>query len=116
MSIAVSTIDNSAVDATVVVTAQQLATPTTGQTVVMTADNRDRILWLTPAGTIAALTVTLPTEATSRIGQRALIGTSQAITALTVNGATTIYNASLSPVIGDTFEYIKVAANTWAKL
>ena len=93
----------------------QAATPTTGQTVVMTADARDRTLYLTPAGTLATLTVTLPADATSRVMQIARIATSQIITALTINGATTILATVTTLAIGSvTFQ--KVAASTWIRV
>lgn len=93
----------------------QTASPTAGQTVVMTADSKDRTLYLTPAGTLATLTTTLPANATSRVGQIARIGTSQAITLLTIDGAATILNTVTSLAIGAvTFQ--KVAANTWIRV
>lgn len=46
---------------------RQTAAPLTGSTVVMTDDAFDRNLVLNPAGTLAVLTVTLPTEANSRL-------------------------------------------------
>lgn len=63
-------------------------TPTTGGTVVLTNVLVDLYtLVLTPAGTIATLTVTLPT-ATPRDGQRITVTTTQDITAITFNGPT----------------------------
>lgn len=99
-----------------ITTALQSATPLSGDTVVMVADSRDRLLWLTPAGTIAAATITLPANATSRIGQVAMFGSSQQITALTVDGATTIYNPPSDLQTGDLYKLVKVASDTWARL
>ncbi len=94
----------------------QASSPTTGQTVVMTDDNRNGTLVLTPAGTLATLTVTLPTEANSQIGQFRSISTTKALTILTVNGAVTIYNAPTVMSIGDIITFKKTAANTWMRV
>ncbi|VVE00373.1 hypothetical protein PIN31115_02072 [Pandoraea iniqua] len=91
------------------------ASPTTGQTVGFDNASADQVLYLTPGGTLATLTITLPSDASSRLAQRAVIATSQAITALTVSGAMVLNPmASLSP--NDCFAFIKVAANTWILL
>jgi len=68
---------------------------------------------LTPAGTLAALTVTLPNEASSALGQTVAIFSSQTITALTINGATTIRNNPTTMVGGTKIFLRKVRANTW---
>lgn len=93
----------------------QNASPTTGQTVTMNPTAIDQQLYLTPAGTLLALTVNLPADATSRIGQSAIIATSQAITTLTIGGATTIFNPLANLSAGDCWEFRKVAANTWVR-
>jgi hypothetical protein len=94
----------------------QTASPTTGQTVVMNDNSIDGVLWLTPAGAIATLTITVPTNANSRLGQTRRIATSQDInTTLTINGGT-ILNAPAT-LIGNTgFSLVKVAANTWMRI
>ena len=91
-------------------------TPTTGQTVAFDNAPQDQVLWITPAGTLASLTITLPSESASRLGQRAVIATNQAITSSTVTGATTILNAVSNFSPNDCFAFIKVAANTWILL
>lgn len=93
-----------------------VATPTTGQTVAVTNDSRDRTLWLSPAGTLAALTITFPSDANSRLGQIVRLGSSQVITALTLNGATILNTAATLASAGDMYSFQKVAANTWARL
>jgi hypothetical protein len=93
----------------------QPVTPTTGQTVAATSDNRDRMLTLTPAGTLAALTITFPTDAASRIGQQLCITTSQAITALTATAGPTIGGFPSAASANDFFVFQKVAANTWRR-
>ena len=60
-----------------------LRTPTTGQTVAMPKGTTS--LYLTPAGTLAALTVKLPPSPLP--GVVVAVGTSQTITALTVQTA-----------------------------
>jgi hypothetical protein len=80
--------------------AAQYAAPATGETVVIGA--ADSWLIVTPAGTIAALTITLP--AIRAAGQEVLVNTSQAITALTVGGAgTTVSGAPTTLATGGFF-------------
>ena len=70
--------------------AAQYAVPLTGATVVVGAG--DAWLIISPAGTLAALTVTLPASRTA--GQEVLVVSSQIITALAVGGAgTTVIGA-----------------------
>jgi hypothetical protein len=69
---------------------QQFAVPTTGQTVTVAAG--DSWLVLTPAGTLAALTVNLPTSRTD--GQTVLVNSTQILTSLTVSGAGTTVNGA----------------------
>lgn len=59
----------------------QYAQPTTGQSVTI-ADTTDTLM-LDPAGTLATLTVVLPTGAQ---GKRVTISSSQILTALTITG------------------------------
>lgn len=64
----------------------QYATPTTGQTVTITGGVG--VLLINPAGTLVALTVALPSSPAD--GQSIEIGSSQAITTLTVSNGTII--------------------------
>lgn len=96
-------------------TDRQLASPATGATVQMTDNSKDGILQLTPAGTIAALTLTLPAEANTRLGQVRRIFSSQNVTALTIQGATTIYNNVTTMAAGDCIAFVKVGPNMWAR-
>lgn len=91
------------------------ASPVTGGTVAWSDVSQDQILWMTPAANLATLTLTLPSEANSRIGQRCLVGSSKAVAILSVTGATTIYNALNVLNAGDSFLLRKLAPNTWAK-
>ena len=95
---------------------QQNVTPTTGQTINVTATSSDINIWLSPAGTLATLTITLPADGVTQVGQTVRIGSSQIITLLTINGATTIFNAPGNLAIGDNFTIEKVAANTWSRM
>jgi len=93
----------------------QTSSPTTGQTVAMTSDDKDRTLALTPAGTLAALTITFPSNAASRVGQLVCISTSQAVTALTATAGQTISGFPSSAAAADFFTFQKVAASTWRR-
>jgi hypothetical protein len=97
--------------------ADQSVVPTTGQNVVMTDNDKDGILYLNPAGLLAALTVTLPSNANSKIGEERLIASSKAVTLLTVvnpSGGTVIAPASLA--LGANIAMRKVADNTWMQV
>ena len=93
----------------------QAASPTTGTTVLMQDDDMDGTLVLTPAGSLLALTVTFPSDANSRIGQIRRITTTQAITTLTLNGASSILNTVTTLALGGSCAFEKIAANTWAR-
>lgn len=93
----------------------ETATPTDGQTVVLRDDNRTGTMYLNPIGTLNTLTVQLPSDAKSRLGQIRFISTSKAINSLTLTGAT-VYNIPSALALGDSFAIIKTAASTWAKL
>lgn len=88
--------------------------PTLGQTVVVpTFDGPNMRVLLDPAGTLATLTVTLP-SATD--GQSVAIMTSQALTLLTLNGGT-IINTVTTLALGNSAEYIySVSSNKWFRL
>lgn len=99
--------------------APQLASPLTGATVVIPDGPGNALAYVTPAGTIAALTLTLPSDANSKLLQECAIVTSQAITALTINqagGGATILGAAAGLAAGASLNLVKVAANTWAKI
>lgn len=65
----------------------QTIAPTTGQTAVVQAGRR---VWLVinPAGTIAALTITFPASGVD--GDTIFLTSTQIVTALTMNGGTTL--------------------------
>lgn len=92
------------------------ASPTTGQTIAFSNNSIDQTLWLAPAGTLLALTITFPSDASSRLGQTVRLGSSQVITTLTLSGATILNTAATLASDGDMYSFQKVAANTWARL
>lgn len=112
-SIPISQIQNMVTDTKATVTN---VSPTSGQTVAFFSDTRNQVLWITPAATLATLTITLPSEASSKLGQLIRIGSSQNITSLTLTGATMIYNSAASLATGELAEYMKVASNTWVRI
>jgi hypothetical protein len=91
--------------------------PTTGQTVTI-PDNQDTAV-LSPAGTIATLTLKLPTCSAVVIGKRAYFVSNQQITALTVTAtAGGVLNPggtpTLAPYVGHVYECI--AGPNWIQL
>lgn len=79
----------------IVSNAVQYAVPTTGQTV--TSDGSPMLL-IDPAGTLVALTVTLPASPVDK--QRWAMATSQAITTLTISGGTIVGTLTTMPLAG----------------
>lgn len=90
--------------------------PLTGGTTVIDDTEFNELLSLDAAGTIATHTITLPSEGNSRLGQEVIISTLFEVTALTINGATTIRGYSAPFVLGAGLSrrLVKIAANTWA--
>jgi hypothetical protein len=95
--------------------AVQTASPASGATVVATPDSTDRLLILTPAATLATLTLTAPADATSRLGQLWCFTSNRDITSLTINGGT-INNTITSMLANDSKTYQKTGANTWTQV
>ena len=93
---------------------QQFAAPTTGQTVTVTTG--DTWLLITPAGTLATLTVTLPTDRTD--GQIVRVISSQILTALTVGGAGTTVNGAPTTMSANGFFEMAYSAtlNAWYRV
>ena len=83
----------------------QYSAPLTGVTVAVNDNNNDTHLIITPVGTIAALTLTLPAKATIRDKQTLLVTSTQQVTALTVgaNGASAVNGAPTSLSADDYF-------------
>ncbi len=65
----------------------QYSAPTTGSSVsIVTPNGMDAWLVLTPAGTLATLTIILPQVATAISAQEIVVNSTQAVTTLTING------------------------------
>lgn len=109
--------DNSsyAVDMGDLVTA---ASPVTTNTLTASPSRNNEFIYITPAGTIAALTVTFPSDANSAIGQKFTIVSTQTVTALTVSssGLTLKGTAITAMVINTPYSWVKVAAATWMRI
>ncbi len=90
---------------------QQFAVPTTGQTV--TVATGDTWLVVTPAATLAALTITLPTDRTD--GETVLVNCTQTLTALAVGGAGTTVNGAPTTLAANGFFEMRYTAvlNAW---
>lgn len=90
------------------------ATPTTGQTVFFNDNGQDQVLYINPAGPLLTLTITVPSNSNSRLGQRIYFCISQAITTLTFGGGS-ILN-TINTVTGNELVcFVKVADNLWAQ-
>lgn len=98
------------------------SSPTTGQTVSAGTTKADELLYITPAGTLLALTISLPTAANSRAGQIERGFISQIITTLTVNVAgsgTVIGSLPITSAVNSSFAYqcVSVSGNgTWVRI
>lgn len=92
---------------------QQQVIPTTGATVQMAVLHHDGTLLINPNGTLASLTVALPADVDSDLGEKREVFSTQSITSFTLTGATTIVGApsSLDPMGHFTIE--KILSNTW---
>jgi hypothetical protein len=90
--------------------------PVAAGTTLFNDDEFNQLLNLEAVGTIATHTVTLPSDSNSVVGQEVIISTLFQITALTINGATTIrgYSAPFLLAAGLSKRLVKIAADTWA--
>lgn len=89
------------------------ASPTTGATVTLPDQIQDMTAYITPAGTLVALTIALPSDAVTVLGQVIRVFITQAITTLTLAN---IAPALTSVSLNGSFTLQKVAANTWVRL
>lgn len=95
------------------------STPTTGQTVSAGTAKKDETLYITPAGTLLALTVSLPAAADSRVGQIIRGFISQIITGLTVSaagGGSVVGATPVTSAVNSTFAYQCAVAGTWIRI
>jgi hypothetical protein len=91
------------------------AVPVDAGTTLFNDDEFNQLLNLEAVGTIATHTVTLPSDTNSKIGQEVIISTLFEVTALTINGATTIrgYSAPFNLGAGLSRRLVKIKADTW---
>jgi len=92
------------------------APPVSGGTVNIVNTGISGLTVINPAGTLATLTVSLPSDANSKLGQIERICFLRAITLLTINGASSILGAPAAAALGDNIGFQKVAANQWVRL
>lgn len=93
---------------------KQYSTPATGATVNITAGSANYWLILTPAATLATLTVKMPAVANLIDNQEVLVFSTQIITALTVdkNDATNIFGEPTSIAVAEGCFKMKYVAFT----
>lgn len=92
----------------------QTVVPVNGATVSMTDDDKDGTLHLKPAGALLTLTINVPSNANSRLGQKRCISTTQTITTLTLNGGT-LLNGISTINANEHISFRKVDSNTWIR-
>lgn len=93
------------------------AAPLTGTTVAFDDNSTQQCFYVNSAGTLAALTVSLPSNANSSNGQLVVLIARRAVTLLTVDqagGGATIFNGPVAASIGSMFVFMKADANTWS--
>lgn len=89
------------------------STPTNGQTVTLGDNTRDQVANITPAGTLATLTVAFPTNTNSTNGQRTSVYISQIITTITFTSTgATFPNAPAAWAAGEIKDFVKLGT-TW---
>lgn len=96
----------------------QTIVPISGDTISMDDNSLNGGLYINPAGTLATLTVNLPSNVASALGQTRTITSAKTLTVITTNqigGGVTLLNPVLSMTAGDSVTYRKVAANLWAR-
>lgn len=93
-------------------------TPVTTDTITINILSKDETIVLTPAGTLAALTLLFPSNANSRIGQIVRVVSHQIITTLTVSssGLTLLGTAVTALAVDTPVSFEKIAASTWQRL
>ena len=87
--------------------ASQYSSPLTGATVQVTDGSSNVHLMLSPAGTLAALTISLPAVANLVDKQEVLVTSTQALTSLTIsaNGASNVFGAPTTLSAGGFFRF-----------
>lgn len=92
----------------------QHVSPATGDTVESDAGDRDSLLWVQPGVPLNSLTIILPPNVESNVGQIIYIGSSRNVGELTIGGADIIYSAPIAFSAGDLLFALKVDNNVWA--
>lgn len=92
-------------------------TPTEGQTInAPPSEKVINILDLTPAADLAAITINLPSEEQSKLGQRYFIRSSLQIISVTFQCPSgTVDNWLVMMSAGDCVDFTKSKANTWSR-
>lgn len=89
--------------------------PAAGNNVVIPDGSPNVLMWIT-SSLLATLTVTLPTDGGSFVGQEVQIGSANGVAILTLTGpGATILNGLTAMVAGALYTFVKTAANTWAR-
>lgn len=91
----------------------QYSAPTTGSTITVGSSGHVKLL-INPAGTLLALTVTLP--ASPQDGDIVSIGSSQIVTGLTMNGGTIIGGLTSLAVATFASFIFSSTANSWFRI
>lgn len=94
----------------------QTFTPSTGGTVSASDSSIDQFLIINPATSLASLSLNLPSNASSRIGQLIGITCSQSVASVTLNqigGGASLLSAPAAFLPGDYYLVTKTLANTW---
>lgn len=90
--------------------------PTTGQTVAPLTGSVDSTVFIAPAGTLATLTVTIPADGSSTLGDVVTISTTKLLTVLTISGAATILGGVVALAANESVSYKKTDTDTWVRL
>lgn len=89
-------------------------TPTTGQTVTIPDQSNSMTIYINPAGTLAAVTLALPSDSVSQVGQVIRVFCTQIVTALTLTNI--LPNLTTLAAVNSGFTIQKIGANSWIRL
>jgi hypothetical protein len=87
-------------------------TPTNGQTVSFPANNCDTTLYLTPAGDLASIVISLPVGSNSTDGQMCSIVTNFAIGSISFTGGS-VMGALSSMEAGQYSQFLRLSDGVW---
>lgn len=93
----------------------QTFTPTSGQTLEMGQNPRDMTLVILGSAPLASLTVALPAEAVSQIGQIVRVAATVAIDEFTLSNGS-VLNAPAQLFDGDAIALQKIEETTWIRV